>query len=412
MSAGVQNPRTPDVGTNRDVLRIPAFRRLWLAWVFSNFGDSALYLTAAIWVKQLTGSDAAAGLVFAALGLPALLAPLTGQLADRFRRIPVLAGTNVAAAVVVLALLLVRSADQVWLIYLVIFVYANASYVTSAAQSGVLRDLLEDRMLAPANGMLSSVDQGLRIVSPLIGAGILGLWGMHWVVAMTCVSFLIAAFILSRLRVNESTHSHAPNSFWTTSMAGFRFLFGHALLGPALLTLVIAVGATGVLNVTIFATVDQGLGMPPEFLSVLVSCQGVMSVIGGLTASAVIRRLGIQWTVVVGVLLLGVAVFGSAAQVLGVVLGSTVLLGLGVPWAIIAFVTLRQQETPPAMQGRTSAATNMMINLPQVGASMLAAALLGLVDYRALVLAMTALCLVSVLPLVLRKRSGETSTTA
>lgn len=406
MSAGITDQQSPAVGTNRDVLRLPAFRRLALAWVFSNFGDSALYLTAAIWVKHLTGSDAAAGLVFAALGLPALLAPLTGQLADRFRRIPVLAATNAAAAVVVLALLLVRSADQVWLIYLVIFVYANASYVTSAAQSGVLRDLLEDRLLAPANGLLSSVDQGLRIVSPLIGAGILGLWGMHWVVAMTCLSFLTAALILSRLRMSESVHPFEAESFWATSTAGFRFLLSHTLLRPALLTLVIAVGATGVLNVTIFATVDQGLGLPPEFLSVLVSCQGVMSVVGGLTASGVIRRLGIRRTVVVGILLLGVAVLGSASTVLGVVLSSSVLLGLGVPWAIIAFVTLRQQETPPSMQGRTSAATNMMINLPQVGASMLAAALLGLVDYRVLIIAMTALCLVSVVPLVLRSSAA------
>ncbi|WP_299167373.1 hypothetical protein [uncultured Arthrobacter sp.] len=70
-------------------------------------------------------------------------------------------------------------------------------------------------------------------------------------------------------------------------------------------------------------------------------------------------------------------------------------------------MTLRQQETPPSMQGRTSAATNMMINLPQVGASMLAAALLGLVDYRVLISAMTALCLVSVVPLVLRSRVAE-----
>ncbi|NJC21668.1 MFS family permease [Arthrobacter pigmenti] len=404
MSADVQ-PHA-DVATNREILRIPAFRRLGLAWIFSNFGDSALYLTAAIWVKQLTGSDAAAGLVFAALGLPALLAPLTGQLADRFRRVPVLAVTNVAAAVVVLALLLVRSADHLWLIYVVIFVYANASYVTAAAQSGVLRDLLPDRMLAPANGMLSSIDQGLRIVSPLIGAGILGLWGMDWVVGMTCVSFLVAAAVLSRLRVAESVHERGQESFWATSTAGFRFLFAHALLRPALLTLVIAVGATGVLNVTIFATTEQGLGMPPEFLSVLISCQGVMSVVGGLTASMVIRRLGIRRTIVVGILLLSVAVFGSGVPVLGVVLGSTVLLGIGVPWAIIAFVTLRQQETPPAMQGRTSAATNMMINVPQVGASVLAAALLSIIDYRMLILAMTVLCFLSVLPLVLRRRSA------
>lgn len=404
MSAEAQS-RPADTATNRDVLRVPAFRRLATAWVFSNFGDSALYLTTAIWVKQLTGSDAAAGLVFAALGLPALLAPLTGQLADRYRRVPVLAVTNVAAAVVVLALLLVRSPDQLWVIYLVIFVYANASYVTAAAQSGVLRDLLQDNMLAPANGMLSSIDQGLRIISPLIGAGILGLWGMNWVVAMTCASFLVAAVILSRLRVAETVHERVAESFWATSTAGFRFLFGHALLRPALLTLVIAVGATGVLNVTIFATTEQGLGMPPEFLSVLISCQGVMSVVGGLTASMVIRRLGIRRTIVTGVLLLSVAVFGSGVPVLGVVLASTVVLGLGVPWAIIAFVTLRQQETPPAMQGRTSAATNMMINVPQVGASVLAAALLGFVDYRTLIVAMTVLCFVSVLPLVLKRRT-------
>ncbi len=38
------------------------FRRLTVAWTFSNFGDSALYLTVAIWAKDLTGSNAATGL--------------------------------------------------------------------------------------------------------------------------------------------------------------------------------------------------------------------------------------------------------------------------------------------------------------------------------------------------------------
>ena len=47
----------------------------------SSFGDSALYLSLAIWAKDLTGSNAAAGAVFSALGLPMLFAPLAGQLA-------------------------------------------------------------------------------------------------------------------------------------------------------------------------------------------------------------------------------------------------------------------------------------------------------------------------------------------
>ena len=50
------------------------------------FGDTAMLLVLAMWAKELTGSNAVAGSVFAALVLPSLLAPLGGVLIDRFRR--------------------------------------------------------------------------------------------------------------------------------------------------------------------------------------------------------------------------------------------------------------------------------------------------------------------------------------
>ena len=64
-------------------LRHRGFRQLTGAWVFTNIADSALFLMLAAWVKDLTGSDSAAAFVFAALGLPAFIAPFLGQLADR-----------------------------------------------------------------------------------------------------------------------------------------------------------------------------------------------------------------------------------------------------------------------------------------------------------------------------------------
>ena len=63
------------VGGNRAALQNKQFRRLLLAWVFGNFADAALFITIAIWVKQMTGSDFYVSLIFVALGLPALIAP-------------------------------------------------------------------------------------------------------------------------------------------------------------------------------------------------------------------------------------------------------------------------------------------------------------------------------------------------
>lgn len=401
-----QQDQHHDVGTNREALAQPGFRRLALAWMISNFGDSALYITAAIWVKQLTGSDAAAGMVFAALGLPALFAPLTGQLADHFRRKTLLVVNNGLAGAIVLLLLLVTDASLLWLIYMVVFLYANTSYITAAAQSGLLRAMLPTRLLAPANGMLSSIDQGLRIVSPLAGAALFALWGMASVVVLTAVCFAAAALILLTLRVNEPAVERDPEgSFWFRTTAGFRFMASHRLLRNGTLTVFICIAATGMLNVTNFSAVEHGIGMPTEFISVLVSVQGVMSVVGGLCASGMIRRFGLTATMATGVLLMGVGIAMLATNSIALFLVGISLGGIGIPWMIVAYVTLRQMVTPMRLQGRAAAASNLAFNVPQVVASLLAAALVGLIDYRILVLATAAACALSMLPVLSQRKA-------
>ena len=56
----------------------------------SAFGDWAMWIVLAIWMKSLTGSSARAGLVFFVLGLGSLAGPLGGLLADRMRRRPLM----------------------------------------------------------------------------------------------------------------------------------------------------------------------------------------------------------------------------------------------------------------------------------------------------------------------------------
>jgi MFS family permease len=88
----------------------------------SSLGDSALWLAVAVWVKGLTGSSGAAGLVFFFFSAPMLFAPISGLLVDRVRRRRLLIATNAFTGCAVLLLLLVDGAGQLWLIYVVMVV--------------------------------------------------------------------------------------------------------------------------------------------------------------------------------------------------------------------------------------------------------------------------------------------------
>ncbi|HLS72785.1 MAG TPA: MFS transporter [Actinomycetaceae bacterium] len=394
-------------------LRHRGFRQLAGAWVFTNAADSALYLMLAVWVKELTGSDGAAGAVLATLGLPALIAPFLGQLADRVSRKWLLAVGNLAMALVVLSLVLVGGAEDVWAIYAVTFLYGAMGFLTASAQSGLVRDLLSDDELAGGNGLLTTVDQAFRLVSPLVGTALYVAAGPRAVVVLTAACFTVSAILLTRVEVVETGRPEASGSgYWAELVGGVRHLVATAPLGVLTVTMTLGMAATGFVNVAIFPMMEHGLGVAPSMLGVLVSVQGVGAVLGGLTVARVITRWDEIRAIAIGlaVMVAGMAPFAFIGLidlpqpvVVGVGGAGLALVGLGVPWAIVGFVTLRQRLTPAHLQGRVAAATNIAFNLPQTLAALAAAALIGLIDYRVLVV-LTALCLLVAAALSARVR--------
>jgi predicted MFS family arabinose efflux permease len=369
--------------------RRPGFRQLTRAWFCANVADSALYLMLAVWVKELSGSDAAAALVFAALGLPALVSPLLGHVADRVSRRRLLAGSNLALAAVLCTLLLVSSAADLWLVYAVTFLYGCMGYTTSAAQSGLVRDLLDDDELPGGNGLLSTIDQGLRLVSPLLGTALYALAGPKAVVVLTATCAVATAVQLVRLQVSETPPSatHERQRYLTEVVAGFRHIARTPVLGPLTIAIAVGFGATGMANVAVFPAMEQGLGVDPAMLGALVSLQGVGALVGGATSAGMIHRLGEQATVALGMLGLATGMAALVTTSLAVVVAGLVLVGGSVTWVVVAFVTLRQRLTPPRLQGRTAAATNVSFNLPQTLVTFGAAAVIAVLDYRIVIAA-------------------------
>lgn len=188
----------------------PQFRRLLAGQTLSTFGDTALYLTLGIWAKVLTHSNSAAGGVFLALGLPALFAPAAGQLADRVRRRPLLLWANALTAAMVLSLLAVHSAAQLWIIYLVAFGYGVSFTVLASASAGLQKDLLPAAHLAAANAATETASYGVRIVAPLAGAGLFAAFGGRAVALLDVATFAAAIAALASVRVTESPPEPRP----------------------------------------------------------------------------------------------------------------------------------------------------------------------------------------------------------
>jgi MFS family permease len=361
--------------------------RLYVAGqTLSLFGDTALWLALAVWAKTLTGSSAAAGMVIFGITAPGLLAPLSGLVADRVRRRPLLIVTNLATAVAVLPLLLVHDRGDVWIIYAVTVAYGISYTLLGAGLSGLLATMLPADELADANGVMQTAREGLRLCAPLAGAGLFTAAGGAAVALLDAATFVVAAAALAAMRVVEP----APAPRTGRLLAGIADGARHLRVTVPLRQLTVASGAAllviGFSETLTFEVAARGLGREPGFVGVLIAVQGVGAVAGAATAAALLRGIGEGYLAGAGMLVFSLGVTLLMSGSLPVVLAGKVLFGVGIPWVIVALFTLLQRLTPGPLQGRTYSAVGVLVDTPQTISIALGALLVAFVDYRLLLL--------------------------
>lgn len=373
----------------------PRFRRLFVCGVVTSFGETAVYLSLAIWVKDLTGSNAAAGAVFLAVTVPGLFAPLLGHLVDRVSRKRLMVGMYSAMAVLFLALLAVRGVEQVWIIYVVTFCYGVLS--ASPASPALLKDVLPSADAAAARSLIIAVSQGVRIVSPALGAAVYVAFGGRSLAVLGTGTFVVAVLLLVSIKVVESEPEPAGERFLTSVVAGFRFIRGVPLLLRLSLTTLGFMAVVGLLETAIFAA-NQGLGQQAAFLGVITSFQGGGSVLGGLIAGAAVKRWGEVKGTGVGYVLIASGLGLCLVPGVPFFLVGVVLFGLGLPFVMVALGTALHLYTPSRMQGRANAAVGSVTDAVQSASIAAGAVLIGVLGYQVMYIAMVAaavLCAVS-----------------
>jgi MFS family permease len=348
----------------------------------SLFGDTSMFLALGIWTKELTHSNADAGLSFFFAILASLFAPFAGMVVDRVRRRVLLITVNFMSAVGVMMLLFVRSSADLWIIFLTMFLYGFAGNFIGSAQSAFLTVIVPADQLGDANAFLRTVREGLRLIAPLAGAGLFVLVGGHWIALLDAVTFVIAGGSVLALHVREEKPVRVPSHFLEELFAGFRHVHRTPVLRRMVIALAIALSVVGFSETAVFAVAGNELHRSPSFIGVIMSTMGVGAIVGGPLSPRLLRRLGERWLSGLGLFSVAVGALLFEGGSLAAVLLGAVVFGFALPPLLVGAYTLVQLRTPAALQGRAFSAFDLIASLPQAISIALGAGLISALGYR------------------------------
>src|SRR5687767_9838804 len=179
-----------------------SFRQLWLGQVVSQLGDwfdtIALYTI----IQNLTGSGRDIGLLLVARFVPSFfLGPLSGVIADRFSRQKIMIVTDILRAIVVLGFLFVRTADHLWIVYVLTVFQLGLSTFFEPARTAAVPSIVSERELVAANAISSVTWSVMLTLGAAIGGLITGWFGTDAAFIIDAGTYLLSAALIASIRV-------------------------------------------------------------------------------------------------------------------------------------------------------------------------------------------------------------------
>ena len=356
------------------VLRNGNFARLWCAGLISQAGDWVLLIGLPIYVYILTRSLLATSITFAAGIIPQIvLGSVAGVFVDRWNRRRTLVVANLLLALALAPLVLVRTPDHVWIVYIVIFAETCFEQFTVPAQNALLPALVTEEQLVSANALNSLSSNLSRLVGPALGGVIAGFFGLNGIVVVDAISFLLAALVLLGIPASvagvvssaKATVANSPLANLRREWAdGLQLLFSSQTLWVLVATFAISALGEGVFGVLYPVFVYQALHGGALEIGELMSAQAVGGLLGGVLAGWLGQRLLSRWSIGLNWLAFGVisiAIYGAPAwlalagvslPVLWVEIGLFVAVGIPGVGVLTGSQSRLQASAPEAFLGR------------------------------------------------------------
>lgn len=344
-------------GARLELVREPGgFRLLFLATLASSIGTWLALVALVIDIFDRTGDASWVSALLIAEFLPIIVIGfVAGRLVDRVSRREIMVLSDALRAGVFFVLPFTTSALQI--VVLAFCAGIATSFFRPAVYAG-LPNLVSDRDLPQANGLLQTADNFTWAVGALAGGALVAATSPDVAYFVNAVSFVVSALLILRIRQSLERVGEREESAgrWRDIADGLRFaLHSRSLLAVLVAWSIVGFATAGVSVAEVFLAKDAfsagdfGYGL-------LVAAGAVGLVIGSLFGGAWIEQRGmaIPYGASIALMALG---FGAAAVAPNVWVAAIVIVaaGAGNGAAVVANAVLVQRGAPDRMRGRAFA---------------------------------------------------------
>src|SRR5687768_1837522 len=173
------------VRTNRN------FRLLWSAQIVSEIGDWLYTVAIYSLLLEFTGSAKAVALAFVLQVLPQfLISPTAGVINDRVSRKRVMIVADWSRAAIVLAMVLVRSADWIWFLYALLLLETLMWAMFEPGRSAVIANITSGSERLAANSLSATTWAFNLAAGSAIGGFAAAFFGRDTVFVLNALSFV------------------------------------------------------------------------------------------------------------------------------------------------------------------------------------------------------------------------------
>ena len=347
-----------------------------MARTISNVGDGVSTVALVLRVQETERSGVAVGILLLAIGLPPLLSPFAGAIADRVdqRRLMMACDATQTALFAAVAAIVPSYPGLV----AVAVLSSTLATLFGPAGASSLAALVRRDELTTANAWVGTSLNVRVILGPAIGGALFGTVGFRAALALDAASFLASFLLLSRVPAlppvpDQERESGILRDTWRGVVEGMR----NPVVRAVAVTLFVGVAFAAMDNVALVFLAKER-GATDVAYGLLVSSFGVGMLISSLTLVRIGARTRTVPLLLVGWAMVGLGTLSTAlVPVVAAMAVMQALAGAGNGTTNVADNTLIQQHVLRPQMGRAFGLTRVGA---MVGGSVSAAVAGWLVD--------------------------------